>query len=226
MEIVGALGETQVDITRGWRIDGGSQLHARDSQGARLRRLGCFVVIAVLAAGCATPAAHQPTANDRTDVWFTQHMVPYLRQTTTVVSLTRPYLTDPTLARLADKVNRTSQADIQQLQGWLDQRGLSPHIHSHQRIDTRRQTDLERLSQLRGSALDLAFVRVMTARARAGINLTATEVSDGGLPEVRQLAHQMLAEQQAQSRQFKRLSHTAKARTSHPPAKAPAQDKF
>jgi hypothetical protein len=99
-----------------------------------VRRLGCLVVIAVLAAGCATSKPPGSVANDQTDVWFTQHMVPYLRQTTTVVSLTRPYLTDPTLARLADKVNRTSQADIQQLQGWLDQRGLSPHIHSHQRI--------------------------------------------------------------------------------------------
>ena len=187
-----------------------------------MRRLGCFVVIAVLAVGCATSKPPGSVANDQTDVWFTQHMVPYLRQTITVVSLTRPYLTDPTLARLADKVNRTSQADIQQLQGWLDQRGLSPHIHSHQRIDTRRQTDLERLSQLRGSALDLAFVQVMTARARAGTNLTATEVSDGSLPEVRQLAHQMLAEQLAQSRQFKHWSLTAKARTSHPPAKTPA----
>lgn len=189
-----------------------------------MRRLGCLVVIAVLAAGCATPTASQPAANDQIDVWFTQHMVPYLRQTITVVSLTRPYLTDPALARLADKVSRTSQADIQQLQGWLDQRGLSPHIHSHQRIDTRRQTDLERLSRLRGSALDLAFVQVMTARARAGINLTATENSGGSLPEVRQLAHQMLAEQQAQSRQFKHWSHTAKARTSHPPAKTPAPE--
>ena len=178
-----------------------------------MRRLGCLVVIAVLAAGCATSKPPGSVANDQTDVWFTQHMVPYLRQTTTVVSLTRPYLTDPTLARLADKVNRTSQADIQQLQGWLDQRGLSPHIHSHQRIDTRRQTDLERLSQLRGSALDLAFVQVMTARARAGTNLTATEVSDGSLPEVRELAHQMLAEQLAQSRQFKHWSNTAMART-------------
>jgi len=187
-----------------------------------VRRLGCFVVIAVLAAGCATSKPPGSVANDQTDVWFTQHMVPYLRQTSTVVSLTRPYLNDPTLARLADKVNRTSQADIQQLQGWLDQRGLSPHIHSHQRIDTRRQTDLERLSQLRGSALDLAFVQVMTARARAGTNLTATEVSDGSVPEVRQLAQQMLAEQQAQSRQFKHWSHTAKARTSHPLAKTPA----
>jgi uncharacterized protein (DUF305 family) len=101
---------------------------------------------------------------------------------------------------------------------------LSPHIHSHQRIDTRRQTDLERLSRLRGSALDLAFVQVRTARARAGINLTATETSGGSLPEVRQLAHQMLAEQQAQSRQLKHWSQTAKARTSHPPAKSPAPE--
>jgi uncharacterized protein (DUF305 family) len=99
---------------------------------------------------------------------------------------------------------------------------LTARLDRHSSLDTRRQTDLERLSQLRGSALDLAFVQVMTARARAGTNLTATEVSDGSLPEVRQLAHQMLAEQLAQSRQFKHWSLTAKARTSRPPAKTPA----
>ena len=67
-----------------------------------MRRLGCLVVIAVLAAGCATPTASQPAANDQIDVWFTQHMVPYLRQTITVVSLTRPYLTDPALAEAVE----------------------------------------------------------------------------------------------------------------------------
>jgi uncharacterized protein (DUF305 family) len=163
-----------------------------------VRRLGCFVVIAVLAAGCATPAANQPAANDQTDVWFMQHMVPYLRQTTVVVSMAREHLTDPELAQLADTVTRRSQADIDQLQRWLDLRGLSPHGPSHQRVDNTSPTDLERLAALRGRTLDLAFVQVMTARSRAGNELATTEAHDGSLPEVRQLAQQLLAEQQTQ----------------------------
>lgn len=87
-----------------------------------MRPLGCFVVIAVLAAGCATPAANQPTANDRTDVWFTQHMVPYLRQTTTVVSLTRPYLTDPPLPDwLTRSTGRARPTSNNSRDGWTSE---------------------------------------------------------------------------------------------------------
>jgi len=161
------------------------------------KRLG-WVLVALLAAGCAGPSAQPPVANDQTDVWFMQHMVPYLRQTTVAVSMAREHLTDPELAQLADTVSRRSQADIDQLQRWLDQRGLSPHGHSHQRVDNTSPTDLERLAARRGRALDLAFVQVMTARSRAGSELATTEAHNGSLPEVRHLAQQLLAEQQAQ----------------------------
>jgi uncharacterized protein (DUF305 family) len=123
------------------------------------------------------------------------------------VSLAREHLADPTLARLADTVTRGSLADIDQLQGWLDQRGLSPHIHSHQRIDAPRQTDLARLSRLRGRDLDLAFAHVMAARFRASIRLVTDELHDGRLPEVRRLAQQLLAEQQRLARQLQAWRH-------------------
>jgi uncharacterized protein (DUF305 family) len=44
----------------------------------------------------------------------------------------------------------------------------------------------------------LAFLTVMTARHRAGSKLAAAEAREGSLPEVRQLAQQLLAQQQAQ----------------------------
>jgi uncharacterized protein (DUF305 family) len=166
------------------------------------RRLGSWVVIAVLAAGCATPAANQPPANDRTDVWFMQHMVPHLLQDTSITYLAPERLTDPELARLADRIHRRGQVHVGELQGWLAERGLAPHGHSHQRGDTLRRSDLERLSRLQGAALDLAFVKVMTARHRAGGKLAATEARDGSLPGVRQLARQLLAEQHTQIRQM------------------------
>jgi uncharacterized protein (DUF305 family) len=168
-------------------------------------RFGWWVVVALLAAGCGTSEPTHPVATDQTDEWFMQHMVPYLRQTAAIVSLTREHMNDPTLARLADTVTVRTQADIDQLQGWLDQRGLAPHGHSHQQIDNRGQTDMERLSRLRGTALDLAVVQVLTARSRIGVKLAGTEASNGTLPEVRQLARKLLAEQQAQARQMASL---------------------
>ena len=175
----------------------------------RQRRFGWWILVLCLAAGCAPATTQAPVARDQADVWFLQHMVPYLRQTMVMTSLTRDQLGDPRLVRLADAITRQSQAGIDQLQGWLDQRGLSAHGHSHQRTDARRQTDLERLGRLRGHALDRAFVQIMTTRARTGSGLAANEARAGGLPEVRQFARHLQADQQHQIQQLRSWQHTA-----------------
>lgn len=164
------------------------------------RRLGGWLILAVLAAGCATPhASHQPTVNDQTDVWFAQHMVPHLLQDTSIAYLTRARLTDPELVRLANRIHRRDQLEAARLVEWLAERGLSPHGHSHQPGDRLRRSDLERLSQLDGAAVDRAFVKVMTARDRARTKLAATEAREGSVPAIRQLAQQLLAEEQART---------------------------
>jgi uncharacterized protein (DUF305 family) len=163
------------------------------------RGLGSWLVMAVLLAGCAsTGANHQPTADDQADVWFAQHMVPHLLQDTSIAYLTRDRLADPALARLAGAIHRRGQARAIWLLEWLAGRGLAPHGHSHQRGDTLRRGDLERLSELDGAALDAAFVKVLTARNRAGGKLAATEARDGGVPEIRRLAQRLLTEQATQ----------------------------
>jgi uncharacterized protein (DUF305 family) len=169
-------------------------------------RPALWITAVVLAAGCTGsgphPATPAPATADQTDVWFMQHMIPHLWQATSIAFLTRNHISHPALARLADTINQRGQANIQQLQQRLSRQGLAPHGHSHQRVDNRQETDLERLSRLRGTAFDLAFLKVMTARARAGINLAKLEASRGTLPEIRQLARQMVIEQQAQVRQM------------------------
>ena len=170
------------------------------------RLAGWAIIVALLAAGCRgpVPPAGSPTAAtaDQTDVWFMQHMVPHLWQASSIAFLTRDQITHPELAQLAAAITRRDQGDIDRLQGWLSLQGLAPHGHSHQRVDTRKQTDLERLSRLRGLALDLALLEVMTARERAGITMAATEARQGTRPEVRQLARRMLVEQRADIRQM------------------------
>ncbi|HEU4400444.1 MAG TPA: DUF305 domain-containing protein [Actinomycetota bacterium] len=169
-------------------------------------RLGWVIVVALLVAGCRGPAvvtgSPAASASDHTDVWFMQHMIPHLWQTSSIAFLTRDRIVHPELGRLADVITRRDQGDIEQLQGWLSLQGLAPHGHSHQRVDTRRKTDLQRLSRLRGTALDLAFLDVMLARERAGATMSAAEARSGTRPEVRQLARRMLVEQRADIRQM------------------------
>ena len=161
------------------------------------RRLGCWVVIAVLVAGCATPDANQPTASDETDVWFMQHMAGHLLQTTSILHLSSDRITRPKLTRLANTISQQGQAHLAQLQAWLASRGLAPY-DPQQQPSSRKETDLERLTRSSEAKFDLAFLTVMTARQRAGSKLAATELRDGSLPEVRQLAQQLLAEHQTQ----------------------------
>jgi uncharacterized protein (DUF305 family) len=152
---------------------------------------------------------------------FAQHMVPHLLQDTSIAYLSRDELTDPDLARLADRIHRRSQAQAAQLLEWLAERGLAPNGQSHQRGDTLRRSVLERLSRLDGAALDLTFDEAMTARDRTWSKLAATEAREGSVPAIRQLAQQLLAEQQARIATLRSWRRAwSKAHASRPPAKA------
>jgi uncharacterized protein (DUF305 family) len=184
-----------------------------------------LVVTAVLTAvttGCAAPAADRPAAAvaaDATDVWFMQHLVPHLRQTVAVVTLSEGRITRPELAHLAEATRRQSQAHLQLLQAWLDRRGLSPHGHSHQAVDRQPQSDLERLARVPDARFDRALATVLTARHRAGGRLVALELRGGSLPEVRELARQLQAEQR---RQIRLLTAWTNAWSRAPPRPGPA----
>lgn len=174
-------------------------------------RLGRWaIVVALLAAGChgPVPAAGAPAAAaDQTDLWFMQHMVPHLRQVSSIVFLDRDRITRPELARLADSITRRDQAAIDRLEGLLALQGLAPHGHSHLKVDGRDQTDLERLSRLRGAALDLGLLEVLAARERAGVAMADAELRHGTRPEVRELARGLLDEQRADLRQLHAWMH-------------------
>lgn len=182
------------------------------------RLAGWAIVVALLTAACRGPIPHAELsaviAADQTDVWFMQHMIPHLWQASSIAFLTLEQISHPELARLADTITRRDQAEISQLQAWLSEYGLAPHGHSHQRVDRRRQTDLERLSRLRGVGLDMAFLDVLTARERAGITMATAEARQGARPEVRRLARRMLVEQQADIRQMNAWRQAWKRRQS------------
>jgi uncharacterized protein (DUF305 family) len=164
-------------------------------------RSGCWLVIAVLVAGCASSDANQPPPSDHTDVWFAQHMVPHLLQTTAILHQAQDHITHPELARLATTMDRQGQAHLAQLQHWLASRGLAPY-DPQQDPNPRKETDLTRLTRVRGPKFDLAFLKVMTARHRAGIRMAAAEVRSGGVPEVRERARQMQVELQTEVKQM------------------------
>jgi hypothetical protein len=95
-----------------------------EGEGVNATPTGWWLVVALLAGGCSTSTASQGAGSDQADVWFMQHMVPHLLQTTAMVDLAGDRITRPKLARLAATIGRQGQADLEQLQGWLADRGL------------------------------------------------------------------------------------------------------
>jgi len=168
------------------------------------RRFGWWLLVAMLAAGCSASDADQRPGGDQTDVWFAQHMVPHLLQTSAILDLAGDQLTRPKLARLAGTINRQSRADLQQLQGWLEGRGLAAY-DPQQDPNRRKETDLSRLSKVHGAGFDRVFLKVMLARHKTGLRLAAVEARDGAIPELRTLARQMRAELLAQLEQLTAL---------------------
>ncbi len=166
------------------------------------RRLGWLLLVAVvLVASCTNSNAGEGAVGDETDVWFLQHMAGHLLQTSAVLELAGDEIAHPELGRLAAAINREGQADLHQLQAWLAARGLAPY-DPQQDPNRRTESDLLRLSRVHGAGFDRAFVKVMTARHRAGLRMAETEVREGGVPEVRALARQMATRMQSQLRQM------------------------
>jgi uncharacterized protein (DUF305 family) len=161
------------------------------------RRQTWWLVVAVVAAGCAAPGSNSPAISDETDVWFMRHMAGHLLQTTAILDLSSDRITRPRLARLAGIMNQQGKASLEQLQGWLAGRGLAPY-DPQQQPSRRKESALARLAHLHGAKFDLALLKVMTARYRAGNELAVTEITRGTLPEVRHLARNLLVQQRGQ----------------------------
>ena len=165
------------------------------------RLLGWWLLVALLVTGCTTSDAIQREGSDQTDIWFARHMVPHLLQNSAIVSLATDQLTRPKLARLAATINRQSQADLQQLQGWLEGRGLAPY-DPQQDPNRPKTTDLSRLSKAQGAGFDRAFLKVMLARHRTALRMAVGEARDGAIPELRARAQRMTTELQTQIEQM------------------------
>ena len=102
---------------------------------------------------------------------------------------------------MAGTVDQQGQAHLQQVQAWLDSRGLAPYDPQQDPNHTK-ESDLARLSQVHGARFDLAFLEVMTARHQTALRMTGLELRDGGVPEARELARQMQLQLQAQLQQM------------------------
>jgi uncharacterized protein (DUF305 family) len=171
-----------------------------------MRRILLTLAAAFLLAACnqggqdQSSAPATPAPNDA-DVTFAQNMIPHHQQAIDMAKLVDTHTERPELRQLANSIVTSQGQEITQLQDWLRRWGkpATPEGMGHGGMEmpgTMSEADMSRLMDLQDAEFDLAFVEMMTNHHQGAIDMARTELKDGSLPEVKQLAQQIIDDQQ------------------------------
>jgi uncharacterized protein (DUF305 family) len=158
-----------------------------------MRRL--LVGLVLLLAACS--GGGNGPLNDA-DVAFAQGLLLADDHATEVIELVSAHTSRPELTALAERTLTSRGEEITKVQGWLGRwgkpvepgAGLDPETQLPPGLLSDEQ--LNQLNQLKGARFDLAFVDAFTAHHRGVIELASTELHDGSLGEVKELARQVV----------------------------------
>ena len=177
-----------------------------------MRRIALAVAAVALLAACGqtedndtrAPATPQP---NEADVTFTQSMIPHHQQAIDMAQAIKTRTTRPELVQLAGAITTTQGAEITRMRQWLQAWGKPEAMPGMDHDQTAMpgmmgQDEMDQLMGLKGTQFDLAFVDMMSRHHQGAIQMASTELTDGSLPEVKQLAQQIITSQQREVSQL------------------------
>ena len=193
---------------------------------------GALVLLLLGATGgllIGLPGSSQPQPGP-VDVGFAQDMSVHHRQAVEMASWERDHTLDPELAQLATDMEKTQNNQVGQMQGWLslwDEAAIplgghmawmadAPGGHAHSGpVDATgavatmpgmaSQAELASLRAATGAELDVTFLRLMLRHHEGGVEMMRHAAERASVPQVRNLASQMLLSQTAESEYLRQL---------------------
>ncbi|GEL18923.1 DUF305 domain-containing protein [Pseudonocardia asaccharolytica] len=162
------------------------------------------------------------------DIGFAQDMTVHHQQAVEMAAWERDHTADPALQQLAYDIESTQTEQIGRMQGWLGLWGESAfpvgghmawmsgapgHDHGGATAPTEVTTmpgmasteDLRALRAATGNDLDVLFLQLMLRHHEGGVPMMEYAAERAQVPEVRNLAAQMLRSQTAESEYLKHL---------------------
>jgi uncharacterized protein (DUF305 family) len=197
--------------------------------------LAVVAVVGLLLLGAAgglligMPGAADPAvpARDSLDVGFAQDMTVHHQQAVTMASWERDHTTDPVLHQLAADIEATQTSQIGRMQGWLELWGapalpvggghmawMTEASHDHTPAPAGGVATMpgmasdEELAALRaatGRELDVLFLQLMLRHHQGGAGMLEYAAERAAVPQVRNLAAQMLRSQTGESDYLRQL---------------------
>ncbi len=155
------------------------------------------------------------------DIGFAQDMSVHHRQAVLMASLVPERSNDPAVRTLAFDIKATQLEQIGRMQGWLSLWGapalptgehmtwMSGHGHGHggsaMMPGMASQQELDALRQASGAEFDVLFLQLMLRHHQGGVPMARYAQEHAAVPQVRNLAGQMLASQTMESAFMKQL---------------------
>ena len=160
------------------------------------------------------------------DVGFAQDMTVHHQQAVEMASWERDHTTDPVLAQLSSDIEATQTGQIGTMQGWLELWNAAPlpvggHMawmttpsHDHSATSTggvatmpgmASGAELAALRAATGPQLDVMFLQLMLRHHQGGAPMLDYGAAHASVPQVRNLASQMLRSQTAETDYLRQL---------------------
>jgi uncharacterized protein (DUF305 family) len=183
-------------------------------------------LLAVLLLGASvgllvSPSESSEPAPGTVDIGFAQDMSVHHRQAALMASLVAERSTDPAIQPLAFDIEFTQLEQIGRMQGWLSlwdapplpagnrMTWMSGHGHGHGGVETMpgmaSPQQLEELRRASGREFDILFLQLMLRHHQGGVPMARYAQQHAEVPQVRNLAGQMLTAQTKESDYMKQL---------------------
>ena len=177
-----------------------------------------------LLVGLPGESGTQRPSAESVDVGFLQDMTVHHQQAVEMGAWARDHTADPYVGKLAADMETTQNSQIGRMQGWLDLWGAAPlpvggHMgwmaeptHEHA-AGTKvpvmpgmaSDEDLQALRAATGQQLDVLFLQLMLRHHEGGKVMMDYAAQHASIPQVRNLATQMLTSQTAESDYLRQL---------------------
>ena len=171
--------------------------------------------------GDAADAESSGSQFNDADVTFAQGMIPHHEQAVEMAQMAEERAQSPDVKQLAADIEAAQAPEIEQLTTWLeawgeevpgssgDDGGMSGMDHGGDSMDMGEgmmsSDDMAMLSDAKGAEFDRMFLEMMTEHHQGAVEMAETEVADGEHPDAIRMAEDIIATQEAEIEEMKKL---------------------
>ncbi len=154
------------------------------------------------------PALEQPSAeHNEADVAFAQRMIAHHRQTIEMSGMALSKPASPEVKSLASRIVSAQEPEIDKMTAWLEDWGqpVEPQHGGRGGHGMLSEAEMTQLRQASGPAFDRLFLEGMIHHHEGGVTMSQEELNKGQYPDAKELARQIIAGQQAEISEMRRL---------------------